>query len=108
MIAEHGAKAAEVGLYRRTRRQPSHPLLESVALAQPHLGVVLVELASDLHQHLDQDATELRVVPMFVMNNTVLRDVLMICTPWRSINCSRLKVSPSYPARPMDSVMREG
>jgi hypothetical protein len=39
------------------------------------------------------NATELRVVPMFVMNNTVLREVLLICTPCRSINARELSLT---------------
>ncbi len=46
-------------------------------------------------------ATADRVLPMFVMNSTVLREVLLIWMPYLSINSLFLKVSPSMPVRPM-------
>ena len=42
-----------------------------------------------------------RDVPIVVMNSTVLREVLLICTPYRSIRWLRLNTSPSMPVAPM-------
>ncbi len=47
-----------------------------------------------------RNATELRVVPMLVMNSTVLREVLLIWMPYLSIRYLFLKVSPSMPVWP--------
>jgi hypothetical protein len=46
-------------------------------------------------------ATELLLVPIVVMNKTVFLEVLLICTPKRSISCLRLNASPSMPVAPM-------
>ena len=45
---------------------------------------------------------------MFVMNSTVLREVLLIWMPYRSISSLFLNVSPSMPVAPMASVARVG
>jgi hypothetical protein len=74
-------KAAEAWLYaaravsRRTvcsnrLRSPS-PISEMRSSSSP---AILTSTST-------RNATELRAVPMFVMNNTVLREVLLICTP---------------------------